>query len=119
MLEVPGAPWAAQWLQAMEGKSPFWGPVPGGGSGQQGWWEAAPLCIRRFGPRGASFALPGSSCGERWGAAPDGAPRVSSTPGGEHDASSPPPTPTPARLSPVLKRSSAPAFSSSFPHVSL
>ncbi|XP_014809116.1 PREDICTED: uncharacterized protein LOC106894765 isoform X2 [Calidris pugnax] len=58
---------------------------------------------------------------ERWGAAPDGPPYIGSPPGGECDPgpSFLPPTLVPATLSPVLKRSSAPAFSSSFPDISL
>ncbi|KAM6333536.1 uncharacterized protein FN964_014398 isoform 1-T1 [Alca torda] len=60
-----------------------------------------------------------SSSRERSGAAPDGPPCIGSPPGGESDSSALAPTPVPTRLSPVLRRSSAPAFSSSLPHVSL
>ncbi|KAM6232700.1 uncharacterized protein M6G45_014545 [Spheniscus humboldti] len=55
---------------------------------------------------------------KRWGAAPDGPPRIGSPPGEGIDTSSLLPTPVPARLRPVPKSSAAPAFSSSFPYAS-
>ncbi|XP_072701119.1 uncharacterized protein [Ciconia boyciana] len=60
-----------------------------------------------------------SSSWERWGAAPDRPPRIGSPPRGEIEASSLLPTPVSAGLRPVPNRSSAPAFSSSSPYVSL